>query len=158
MTEQQNTNYDPDPFDNDFVLGAASPVRVTIAGDEMHPWHGVNDEHYVEYVDIPGPQYSGSGAMVFPGPTPGFKWDVKMITVAGYSAGTVQLWKNDLVNPSSQRFTFPAGGETITPGKCAFVLSPNDTIYFVPVGLTGTISVTLGVMRVRREAFSEYAA
>jgi hypothetical protein len=151
-------NFDVDPYDDDIYLAGnvkTTPVHVIISGDETRPWRDTGSELAVTPLDIYSPAYSGSGNLVMNGPAFGWYWDVHLITVAGFTAGSVNLWKNDLVTPAAEKFPFTSAG-SLTLGKGQFVVLPNDVLYFVPSSITGTISVCLSVEKVRREAWQDY--
>ena len=71
----------------------------------------------------------------------GYVWDVRRLTIQGFSAGTVTAYRNGAMNPA----TGLNPGEPVLPysvpavntnGKCELLLMPGDRLCFGAVGIT----------------------
>ena len=69
------------------------------------------------------------------GPTTGFCWSVRMLNAQGFSAGTINVYRN--ISGGELLFTFPQAG-TFTFGRGEMMLQPDDTMVFVAAGITTT--------------------
>jgi hypothetical protein len=86
------------------------------------------------------------------GPTDGFLWDVRRITVSGFSAGTVTVYKND-VN-STALWVFPSVGEKLWSSQQW--LRARDRLIFVAAGITGNVQVDGNAHLVSEQLLAEY--
>lgn len=79
------------------------------------------------------------------GPRGGFWWDCHRLTAAGFSAGTVAVYKNAVAD-GNQVAAFSSAG-IITNGKAQLLLGPGDRLIAVGTGITlnaGTAQWVLG--------------
>lgn len=101
------------------------------------------------------PLTAGAGTLVQPnlyGPEMPYWWDLRTISVWGFTAGTVTLYVN-----------FTTGeqlGSTTVPGQFTWgaqeMLSPQDSILFGATGITGVVNVTMRAIEVETAWLPEY--
>jgi hypothetical protein len=99
----------------------------------------------------------GNGTLDYPdryGPTDGFLWDVRRITVSGFSAGTVTLFKND-VN-STQLYQWATTTPTEKTWSSQLWLRARDRLIFVAAGITGTVQLDGNAHLVSEQLLAEY--
>lgn len=88
------------------------------------------------------------------GPMTGFYWSIRRLEANGFSAGTIQVYKNAVQTGYGAAaaavgellFTFPSAG-TYTFGRREMLLHPDDNVTITGTGLTlvtGVTGVTLG--------------
>jgi hypothetical protein len=90
---------------------------------------------------------AGNGTIDVPqvlGPSGGYWWDVTRLTAAGFSAGTVTVYKNAVAD-GNQLPSFPQAG-VVTFGR-RMLLAPKARLVFVTAGITlnaGVPGVSVG--------------
>lgn len=67
----------------------------------------------------------------------GFIWSIRRLTITGFSAGSVTVFRNSA--SGEQLVPYPAAA-TNTFGKGEVKLLPNDRLVFSATGITGTVS------------------
>jgi hypothetical protein len=86
------------------------------------------------------------------GPETPFYWDLRTISVWGFTAGTVTVYLNS-VNGEIL-------GQTITPGQFTWsaneILGPQDNLIFGAAGVTGSVSLTVRAIEVQAAWLPEY--
>jgi hypothetical protein len=101
----------------------------------------------VHEVPVPTQQIAGNGTIDVPqllGPSGGYWWDVTRLTAAGFSAGTVTVYKNAVAD-GNQLPSFPQAG-VVTFGR-RMLLGPKERLLFVTAGITlnpGAAGVSVG--------------
>lgn len=95
----------------------------------------------IQQVPIVSTQLAGSGTIDQPDAMmakTGYIWGIRRLTVTGFSAGTVTIYKN------------AAGGEPVAPfpaaavftyGKGQLLLMPGERLVIVGSGITGTVQL-----------------
>jgi hypothetical protein len=68
----------------------------------------------------------------------GYIWDIKRLTLSGWSAGSVQVTKNSALGEVLVSFPVPA---TATFGKLQQILMPGERLVIVTTGITGTVQL-----------------
>lgn len=86
------------------------------------------------------------------GPKEGYWWDLRRLTVSGFTAGTVDVYRNT-VN-GVVLYSFSAAGEK-TWSKQQF-LGPRDRLIFVVSGLTGSVQIDGQAMEVSAQYMPVY--
>lgn len=67
------------------------------------------------------------------GPKTGYWWDLRRLSVYGFTAGTVTVFKNSA--QSNPVHVFTAAGDQ--PWSAAVLMAPEDQLLFVAAGITG---------------------
>ena len=112
----------------------------------------------IHMVPVGTVQIPGSGTLDSPmilGPRAGFWWDVRRLTAAGFSAGTVAAYKNGVAD-GNQVFAFSSAG-VITNGKAQVMLGPGDRLIYVSSNITlntGAAGVSIGGDAIQVEAWA----
>jgi hypothetical protein len=104
------------------------------------------------------PQITASGVPLdYPellSPRSGQAWIVRRVTAATFSAGTVTMYVNGVAD-SNIIVVFPQAG-TYTFGNGEIILMPGQRFIFEGSGLTGNVSVSLGVIEVEQRWLAAY--
>jgi hypothetical protein len=99
----------------------------------------------------------GAGTLDVPdmlGPHDGYYWDLRTLSIQGFSAGTVSVYVNG-VALQNFRPEFSSAG-VYTFGKGQFILTPRDRLIFAAAGITGTVIVNGVAVQVEDWLWSEY--
>ena len=102
----------------------------------------------IHQVPLATKQIASNGTIDSPqdlGPSGGFWWDVRRVTAAGFSAGTVTVYKNAVVD-GNQVLAFASAG-VINMGKAHLLLGPKDRLVYVTANITlnsGAAGVSIG--------------
>ena len=99
----------------------------------------------------------GAGTLNVPdllGPHDGYYWDVRRITAASFTAGTVTAYLN-FVADANQLFTFTQAG-TLIFGSGALILSDSDALIFTGAGITGNVTISGQATNVPSPLLPEY--
>lgn len=86
------------------------------------------------------------------GPKDGFLWDLRRITVSGFSAGSVAVYKNDVNGPQLANFTAP--GEWTWSGQQW--LKQRDRLIFIATGITGNVIIDGDAIAVSQQIYPQY--
>ena len=111
----------------------------------------------VHQVPIATQLIAGNGTIDVPqllGPSGGYWWDVTRLTAAGFSAGTVTVYKNGVAD-GNQLPSFPSAG-VLTFGR-RMLLGPKDRLIYVTAGITlnsGAGGVSVGGDAIQVEAWA----
>jgi hypothetical protein len=84
----------------------------------------------------------GAGTIISPdtlGPHDGFAWDVRRLTAASFTAGTVTAYLNYQADENALYVWTSAGTYTIGGGV---ILGDTDALIFVAAGITGVVTVS----------------
>lgn len=87
-------------------------------------------------------------------PRAGYWWDVKSVTAATFSAGTVNLYAGAKTD-STLRFVFVTSG-TFTFGTGQLLVPPGQRLIFTAVSVTGNVTPSLSVIEVADWALPSY--
>lgn len=93
----------------------------------------------VRQVPFYASEFSGSGTFTQPatlGPPTGWLWSVRLLSVTGFTAGTVTVTKNAAAGPLVAEYA-AAGPQTFPRG--AILLRAGDYLVFTGAGITGTV-------------------
>ena len=118
--------------------------------------------HAIHQVPIATQGLAASGTIDSPqawGPRAGFWWDCHRLTAAGFSAGTVAVYKNGVAD-GNQLFAFQSAG-VITNGKAQGLIGPGDRLIAVGTGIVlnaGTAQWVVGgdAMQIESWALFDY--
>lgn len=153
MTGEINTNYDPDPYDDEEELGRVSAVPVKVIKDEGEDSEVVNK--IVSHDDFAPVIVNGSATQTnYVQARQGWVYDVGMLILATFTAGSVSVYKNFIAD-ESLIYTFPqAGNFQFSKGQLA--LRYGDQLIFVANTVTGNVTPSMHGNLVRRAWFPEY--
>jgi hypothetical protein len=101
----------------------------------------------IQHIDqIPVPQItSTNGSADYPellGPRTGFAWDVRRLTVATFTAGSVNVYV-DGQDDTDLRLVFPQAGTYTLNGS--IILEANHRLIFAASAITGNASISIAV-------------
>ena len=100
---------------------------------------------------------SSSGTADYPellAPRTGYWWDVKSVTCATFTAGSVNLYAGQQAD-SELRFVFPTAG-TYTFGTGQLLVPPGQRLIFTAVSVTGNVTPSLTVFEIAAWALPAY--
>jgi hypothetical protein len=134
--------------DGGLELGAGAAVAVQLGrvADLMQAQWDRRQKllQQLNQVPIVAPQISltaGAGTLQLAdllGPRTGYHWSVRRLSLNGYTAGTVTVYKNasggEILLPTSAAGTY-------TFGRGEMLLEPSDQMVFVAAGITGYVQV-----------------
>lgn len=151
MTEI-NTNWDTDPYDDEEVLGRSSAVPVKIIKEEGEDKSIVDrilsHDDFAPVIIAPATQTS------YVQTRQGWVYDVGMLIIATFTAGTVSVYKN-YISDESLIYVFPnAGNFQFSKGQLA--LRYGDQLIFVANTVTGNVTPSMHGNLVRRAVFPDY--
>lgn len=92
----------------------------------------------LQRVTFATPQVTGNGTVDLKdtmGAKTGYIWDVKRLTVNGFTAGSVTAYKNSALGEPVAPYPAPA---VFTYGKGQLLLGPDERLIFSGAGITGT--------------------
>ena len=87
-------------------------------------------------------------------PRRGYWWDVKSITAATFTAGSVNLYAG-ASSDSTLRYVFTSAG-TYAFGTAQLLVPPGQRLIFTAVAVTGNVSPSLSVVEVADWALASY--
>lgn len=99
---------------------------------------------------------AGAGTLDMPpllGPRTGKFWDVKRVSVLGYTAGTVIAYLGAV---GAEVLDAYQTADAYHYGKAHFMLGGGDRIVFSATGITGTVQVTLGGIELDADCLGAY--
>lgn len=137
----------------------AAQIGITLGhiGDRLaridrHQTFGWEDVHPVPI----GPQnLTASGTVDFPdqlGPRDGYWWDVRRISIWGFTAGTVAVYLND---PNGEQVGAATSAGQLTWGT-SLLLGPRDRLIFVASNITGNVRIGGQAFEVKDTALPRY--
>lgn len=99
----------------------------------------------VHQVPITGPLAIVGGAGTWRdsntlGPKTGWCWGLRRITVQGFTAGNIALYRND---PNGEQLYYQSGPGSATFGRGEILLQPQDTLIWVASAISGNTGATL---------------
>jgi hypothetical protein len=152
MSDEINTNYDPDPYDDETELGRSTAVPVRIIQDEGEDKSIVNriisHDDFAPVIIAPATQTN------YVQSRQGWVFDVGMLILATFTAGTVSVYKNAIAD-ECLIYVFPSTGNfQFSKGQLA--LRYGDQLIFVANTVTGNVTPSLHGNLVRRAWFPEY--
>jgi hypothetical protein len=155
MTDNWNTNFDQDIFDDERVLGGAedyTPIKVSIAnkaGDDEQSYRKITDhDDFAPVIISPATQ------TIYYMVREGWVYDIAYIVAATFTAGSVSVYKNFIAD-EQLKFTFSSAG-IFQWSKGQLPLRMGDQLIFVANGVTGNVTVSMSGKMVRREFWGEY--
>lgn len=113
-------------------------IHRAVAGPAMPrvPWEACHPAPITGQVPI----VSGAGTLQqkdLYGPKTGYWWDLRRLSVYGFTAGTVSVYKNNSFSNPVHVFT-AAADQT---WSAALLMGPEDQLIFVAAGITGAVTV-----------------
>lgn len=152
MTEEVNTNFDIDPYDDDLKLGAISPIPVQVIKEQDEDKSIVNrilsHDDFAPAIITPATQTN------YVQTRQGWVYDVGMLIVATFVSGTVSVYKNFIAD-ESLIYIFPAAGNfQFSKGQLA--LRYGDQLIFVGNSVGGNVTPSMHGNLVRRAVFPDY--
>jgi len=108
---------------------------------------------------LPGqvPLSSGAGTLDVPdrmGPKDGYWWDVRRLTLWGFTAGTVSVYLNDSTTLGEQLASCTLPGQFTWSGQ--LLLGSRDRLVVVASGVTGSVSAAGQAIEVSAQALPDY--
>lgn len=103
------------------------------------------------------PLAAGAGTLNSPGlysPNEGYFWDIKKITAASFTAGSVAMYK-DAANDANSEVVFASAGSYFF-GTGQLLLNSNDFLVFVAAGITGNVTISGRAIQVRADYLADY--
>lgn len=100
---------------------------------------------------------NGSGTLDYPdryGPTDGFTWDVRRISADGFTAGTVNLYKNDATGAGVRVASWSTPGTWTWSGQ--LWLRARDRLVFIATGIAGNVQIDGNAHLVAESLVPEY--
>jgi hypothetical protein len=154
MTNEWNSNYDPDPFDDEYALGAANAVPVKIVEEEKEN-EGIVDK-ILSHDDYPNPSVIVSPATQtnYVQNRVGWVFDVSLLVVATFTVGSVAVYKNFIADEALIYNFTSTGIFQFSKGQLA--LRYNDQLIFVANNVTGNVTPSMHGNIVRRALWPEY--
>ena len=101
------------------------------------------------------PLSAGAGTLDQPdmyGPRDGYWWDVRRITVDGFTAGTVAVYRNNVNTAKIANFT--QAGEWTWSGQ--MMLRMRERLLFVATGITGSVQVDGDAFAISAQVLADY--
>lgn len=86
------------------------------------------------------------------GPKDGYLWDLRRVTVSGFTAGTVTMYRNDTNGAQLAQWTTPGEWTWST----AQWLKMRDRLIWVATGITGTVVIDGEAIEVSNQVLPEY--
>lgn len=88
------------------------------------------------------------------GPRDGYAWDLRRLTAASFTAGTVAVYRNQAAD-ANQLFTFTSAGTWwIASGQV--ILRSTERLVLVAAGITGSVTVSGSAIMVAEPWLAEY--
>ena len=151
MTEI-NTNWDQDPYDDEEVLGRSTAVPVKIIEAEEEDKSIV--DRILSHDDFAPAIITPATQTTYVQTRQGWVFDVGLLILATFTAGTVSVYKN-FVSDESLIYVFPnIGMFQFSKGQLA--LRYGDQLIFVANGVTGNVTPSMHGNLVRRAIFPDY--
>jgi hypothetical protein len=94
-----------------------------------------------------------NGASLY-SPNEGYFWDIKKITAASFTTGTVALYKN-AANDANAEVVFTQAGSYFF-GTGQLLLNSNDFLVLVAAGITGNVTISGRAISVRADYLADY--
>lgn len=94
-----------------------------------------------------------SGASLY-SPNEGYYWDVKKITCASFTSGSVALYKN-AQNDANAEVVFTSAGSYFF-GTGQLMLNSNDFLVLAAAGITGAVTISGRAISVRADYLADY--
>ncbi len=127
--------------------GAAVPVHVI--NQAAHSREGM-----ILDADAWPNSLAASGTIDWQVPQDGWIWDIRRLTVASFSAGSVTVYKNGITDANIVCVFTSAGSIFFTPNTVC--LRPHDHLFFVAANIVGAVTPSLSAVKVRRDLWAEY--
>jgi hypothetical protein len=152
MTEEKNTNFETDPYDDDLTLGGISPIPVQVIQEQDEDKSIVDrilsHDDFAPAIITPATQTS------YVQTRQGWVYDVGMLIVATFVSGSVSVYKNFIAD-ESLIYIFPAAGN-FQFSKGQLTLRYGDQLVFVANSVGGNVTPSMHGNLVRRAIFPEY--
>jgi hypothetical protein len=87
-------------------------------------------------------------------PNEGYFWDVRKVTAASFTAGSVAMYKN-AANDANAEVVFTQAGSYFF-GSGQLILNSNDFLVFTGSGITGNITISGRAILVRADYLADY--
>lgn len=140
-------------------LAAGLTVRVGQLADALTAEHRRRAElsAAIYPFEIPVTSLAASGTLDQPvhfGPRDGYAWDLRRLTAASFTAGTVAVYRNQAAD-ANQLFTFTSAGTWwIASGQV--ILRSTERLVLVAAGITGSVTVSGSAIMVAEPWLAEY--
>jgi hypothetical protein len=153
MSDEINTNYESDPYDDEYELGRSTAVPVRVVKEEGEDQSIVN--RIISHDDYAPAIINGVATQTsYVQTRQGWVFDVGMLILATFTAGSVSVYKNFIAD-EALIYTFPqAGNFQFSKGQLA--LRYGDQLIFVANTVTGNVTPSMHGNLVRRAWFPEY--
>jgi hypothetical protein len=133
------------------AIGSFGQAQKQAAGRPRVPWESCHPVGPIGGINL----ITGGGTVNLPdltGPHDPYWWDLRRFAAWGFTAGTVNLFKND-VNGSQL-------GSLAAPGNITWsaqeLLGPRDHLIIVAAGITGTVEWEIRAVEVESRWLPEY--
>jgi hypothetical protein len=87
-------------------------------------------------------------------PNEGYFWDVRKLTAATFTGGSVTVYKN-AANDANAEVVFTSAG-VFWFGSGQLILNSNDSLIFVGAGLAGNVTISGRAISVRADYLADY--
>jgi hypothetical protein len=153
MSDEINTNYESDPYDDEYELGRSTAVPVKIIQAEHEDRSIV--EKIVSHDDFAPVIINPAVQTIYTQTRQGWVYDVGMLIIATFTVGTVSVYKNSIAD-ESLIYTFPQAGN-FQFSKTQLALRYADQLIFVANAVTGNVTPSMHGNLIRRAFYPEYA-
>jgi hypothetical protein len=144
MSEIDTDYVEDEPQD---YASAAVPVHIISQPDRTY-------ESMILDIDAWPLPLAGSGVIDWQIPQDGWIWDIRRLTVASFTAGTVTVYKNGQTDANVVCVFTSAGSFFFNPNTLC--LRPHDHLYFVATGIVGSVTPSVAAVKVRRDLWARY--
>jgi hypothetical protein len=103
------------------------------------------------------PLTAGAGVLNLPSiysPNPGYVWDIRKLTAASFTTGTVTVYKN-AQNDANTEVVFTSAG-TYWFGSGQEIINSNDFLLFAASGITGNVTISGRAVQIREDYLADY--
>jgi hypothetical protein len=152
MNDEVNTNYETDPYDDEYELGRSTAVPVRVVKEEGEDSEAVNK--IISHDDFAPVILGGATQTSYQQTRQGWVYDIGMLIIATFTAGSVSVYKNAIAD-ECLIYTFPQAGN-FQFSKGQLVLRYGDQLIFVANTVTGNVTPSMHGNLVRRAWFPEY--
>lgn len=88
-------------------------------------------------------------------PNDGYMWDLRRLTAASFTAGTVTVSRQGAGVDATILFVFTSAGSWF-PGSGNVMLNGNDRLVFAAAGIVGTVTISGSVINIRQDYIGDY--